>query len=165
MMSSIKIIDDDGVLVVGSPSALLRRYTTKDFDYSFPNELLEAQSQGALCAWHAGWGGEHEIEVTIGIRQPSAKPARHVLLVEDDRRVIVMPYSNFTMGSAHGKGSYDLIDGLATIIEVAELGWYEVQLEPRRQHAGRGPSLAHRLDYWPNGHQVSAPTEVPKLEW
>jgi len=45
------IIDDDGVAVVAWEAALKARYVDQDFDYEFPNALLEGMRAGEVFAW------------------------------------------------------------------------------------------------------------------
>lgn len=140
------ILDDDGVVVIASQSALRLRYRNQSFDYDFPRHLLEGMAAHELLCWTTGGApGEHSISVELvtNIVAFNSISGTNVstdvwLTVLPEDLLLVLAYSQFTSGSAAG-GHYDLRAGLGA-------GF----LVPPGRYCGRvvrvGPVLNERLE-------------------
>jgi hypothetical protein len=116
------ILDDDGVAVVASESALKRRYVDEEFDYDFPKALLEGMRRGELFAWRTGSEGCHRVSVELVTERDftdegTVSTPEGVVLIENSDALLVLPYSQFTYGCDNG-ADFDLRDGLGARTEV-----------------------------------------------
>ncbi|MBM3461057.1 MAG: hypothetical protein FJX76_03050 [Armatimonadetes bacterium] len=110
-----------------SPDALARRYAEREFDYTFPRELLEFMTNGRLFAWKSGAEGEHTViinQMDSGNRgSVEAAIASGQLFVEGNR-LLVCPYSEFSL-FADSQGHVTLCEGLAYEVAVPS-GSYDI---------------------------------------
>jgi hypothetical protein len=103
----VTVIDDDGVAVVASESALVARAARGAFDYEFPNALVEGMRARELFAWRTGGEGEHHVVVEIVPddvfdRSQTETTPEHLIVIGEDDAVLLLPYSQFTYACDHG---------------------------------------------------------------
>lgn len=109
------IVDDDGVAVIASASALKERYANRAFDYTLPNALLEGMNAHELFAWQTGFEGEHTVYIEVVNEPPDSMDATPAFGLSLREGLLIMPYSHFTMG-CDNHGTFDM--RLATLAPI-----------------------------------------------
>ena len=133
------IVDDDGVLVLASASALRARAAGEPFDYRFPRELLARMAAADLCAWYSGGEDEYAIVVEGEESRLFAPPAddaqviEHTLRLRERDELLLMPYSAFTLACDSSGSSGPRVPGLSAAVGVFDAGEYEVRVGRRPQ--------------------------------
>ena len=132
------IVDDDGVAVIGSRAALHRRYADGDFDYEFPNALVEGMRLTELFAWRTGSEGSHHVVVEVvsdavfDAAGGVASTPVGALVIEERDALLVLPYSQFTYECDH-RAEFDLRDGLGASVQLPPAR-YRVRVERVAAH-------------------------------
>lgn len=128
-----EIVDDDGVAVIASRSALRARYATQRFDYTFPKALLEGMAARELVAWYSVEEGEHAVSVVVASDEAAFEKvsgayatAEHAIELREDDALLVLAYAQLTFGCAAG-GEFELESGLVSELAI-DPGFYRVKI-------------------------------------
>ncbi len=157
---TVKLVDDDGLIVLASAAGLIRRHASNTFEYDFPSELLRDAADEVACAWLTEVEGDVSLSIFAGDEVCAAGTVCGTLHIAEGDELLAMPYSAYTFACRTKGGRPPPQEALCVRLVVAP-GRYECCVVARPPEDDVNATF--RVVLRPTVAETAAPRAIPTV--